>query len=239
MILLLATWIVRAWLDARNRSLVYSNAQPHSSVTLYTLRCTYDPPLLLFDVSAVAIRKAKPASMLVIWVVTQSVARCNQVYPGDGGAVAACKAKLFSLRQFAFIRCERGGDTQGEACFNLHLFDVSAVVIRKAKPASIVSAVAIRKAKPASVVSAVAIRKAKPASMCNLVASIRCERGGDTQGEAYFNVSYLGSNSVSTSSTGAARGKASGRVQRRMHQVRPMQWERIAKREAKPAIKVE
>lgn len=37
----LATWIVRAWLDARNRSLVYSNAQPHSSVTLYTLRCTY------------------------------------------------------------------------------------------------------------------------------------------------------------------------------------------------------
>ena len=55
--------------------------------------------MLLFGVSAVAIRKAKPASMLVIWVVTQSVARCNQVYPCDGGAVAACKAKLFSLRQ--------------------------------------------------------------------------------------------------------------------------------------------
>ena len=55
--------------------------------------------MLLFGVSAVVIRKAKPASMLVIWVVTQSVARCNQVYPCDGGAVAACKAKLFSLRQ--------------------------------------------------------------------------------------------------------------------------------------------
>ena len=39
--------------------------------------------------------------------------------------------------------------------------------------------------------------------------------------------------------SGAARGKASGHVQRRMHQVRPMQWERIAKREATPAIKVE
>ena len=35
---ILATWIVRAWLDARNRVLVYSDAQPHSSVILYTLR---------------------------------------------------------------------------------------------------------------------------------------------------------------------------------------------------------
>ena len=38
---------------------------------------------------------------------------------------------------------------------------------------------------------------------------------------------------------GAARGEAFGHVQRRMHLVRPMQWERIVKREATPAIKVE
>ena len=56
--------------------------------------------MLLFDVSAVAIRKAKPASMLVTWVVTQSVARCNQVvlHACDGSVVAACKAKLFSFK---------------------------------------------------------------------------------------------------------------------------------------------
>eukprot|EP00964_Phaeocystis_antarctica_P032372 scaffold18334_cov46-Phaeocystis_antarctica.AAC.1 len=38
---------------------------------------------------------------------------------------------------------------------------------------------------------------------------------------------------------GAARGEAFGHVQHRMHLVRAMQWERIAKREATPAIKVE
>ena len=48
----------------------------------------------LFDVSAVAIRKAKPASVLVTWAVTWSVlvVRCNLV---------------------ASILCERGGGTQG------------------------------------------------------------------------------------------------------------------------------
>ena len=60
--------------------------------------------MLLFDVSAVAIRKAKPASVLVTWAVTWSVVRCNLV---------------------ASIRCERGGDTQGEACFGVSYLAVT------------------------------------------------------------------------------------------------------------------
>ena len=46
-------------------------------------------------------QKAKLASRLVIWAVTQSVERCNQValHACDGSVVATCKAKLFSLRQ--------------------------------------------------------------------------------------------------------------------------------------------
>jgi len=67
----------------------------------------------------------------------------------------------------------------------LRLFYVSAVVIRKAKPASMLVTRAVTQ-------SVLVVR-------CSLVA-ILCERGGDTQGEACFNVSYLGSDSVSTSS---------------------------------------
>ena len=51
--------------------------------------------LLLFGVSAVAIRKAKPASILVSRAATQSVLRCNQARS---------------------MRWERGVDMQGEAC---------------------------------------------------------------------------------------------------------------------------
>ena len=58
----------------------------------------------------------------------------------------------------------------------------------------------IRKAKPASMSVTWAVTQSVLVVRCNLVASIRCERGGDTQGEACFNVSYLGSDSVSTSS---------------------------------------
>ena len=62
--------------------------------------------MLLFGVSAVAIRRAKPASVLVTWAVTWSVlvVRCNLV---------------------ASIQCKRGGDTQGEACFGVSYLAVT------------------------------------------------------------------------------------------------------------------
>ena len=65
----------------------------------------------------------------------------------------------------------------------MRLFDVSAVVIRTAKPASMSVTWVVTQ-------SALVVG-------CNLVASIQCKRGGDTQGEAYSDVSYLGSNLVS------------------------------------------
>ena len=54
----------------------------------------------------------------------------------------------------------------------------------------------IRKAKPASMLVTRAVTQSVLVVRCSLVA-ILCERGGDTQGEACFNVSYLGSNLVS------------------------------------------